>query len=91
MTRDEAIQRLTWCSAYNSLSGSMNFVDNLVALGLLKLDTVEDEIRQAAARKIAGSHIVLRCGSSNVSGYLDPNSAAELIKVLTETGFKITR
>jgi hypothetical protein len=87
MTRDEAariLQNRHW-------NNPMAFVDSLEALGLLKLDTTT-RCEQLAAQRLENMFIIVtdRDGARR-DVRIHREGAYEIIDILTNSGFKITK
>lgn len=91
MTRDEAIRVAQHTSHAQGAAAAL--VDNLVALGVLKLNTTEDKDRVAAIERLDGCFIVAKSDSlyHEKAFVLGVEGAAEILDILTKSGFKITR
>lgn len=98
MTRDEARAKLNadrdglWGAGYAD-----RFLTALEELGLLKLDTRAEELTRCAAIEHLVGMFVMTDSAVNDSRQnsmprrLNPESAAEIIDILTKSGFHITR
>lgn len=93
MTREEAIAKVNRLYPAEGLSGA--FVDNLVALGLLHIETTEDKVRIAAAERLDTMHVEVHPAKGSVgSSYwakLTRAGAFEIIDILTKSGFRIAK
>lgn len=100
MTRDEAIKIAA--GPYEAASGSWGrtdcLIDALVALGLLKLDTIDDPTFKAAGERLTGVYVEgnstsqspTKIGGAGIFS-LTPQGAYEALDVLRKSGFKVTR
>ncbi len=90
MTKEEAFERLhaTWpmSATYNR-----NFVDVLVALGLLKLDEPKTANDEARDRLNGAVTVVERLGKDPIPACLSREGAAAIIDMLINSGFVISK
>jgi hypothetical protein len=90
VTRKEAIKILLVASE-GSWFHAERHVDAFVALGILRLDTIDDETFKAAAERLIGSRIPVSTASYiNGCVKLESEGAYEILDVLRKSGFKIT-
>lgn len=97
MTRDEAVSAVMkgqpnkWLGAPDAVEAS-RLVDALAALGLLKLETQDEAVRVAAIDRLVGVLVHAEVGLNPIEPVcLGQSGAAEIIDVLTMSGFKIMR
>lgn len=95
MTRDEAIAKV-----HDAMSQpgphTHGFVDALVSLGLIKLETREEASAEAAVRRL--TNVIVMTDSAVKDSRVDHmprklthGGATEIIDVLVKSGFRITR
>ena len=88
MTRDEAVA-IYW----KNFEGTTNhgwFIDTLVDLGVLHVETTEDTVRIAAAERLIGMHVDvhnMEIGPQKIGR----DGAFEILDILIKSGFRITR
>ena len=85
MTRDEAVA-IYW----KNFEGTTNhgwFIDTLVDLGVLHVETTENKVRIAAADQLTGVGVTTSLGAAA----LGRDGAFEILDILIKSGFRITR
>lgn len=93
MTRDQAIYEARQTLSTWTTQGASDIVDLLAALGLLKLETADDDAnRDAAASCLSGTYVHgIKIDGGFTLVQISPPGAVEIIDVLLKSGFKITR
>jgi hypothetical protein len=93
MTRDEA-NAVVVKHGYGVYPGGQgaNLIDVLVDLGLLRLETTSGKDRDAAVDRLHGMYVsAVAHGVESTTAKLTLDGAAEIVDVLTKSGFRITK
>ena len=95
MTREEALEKIAMPRWYGEAGRRGWLLDALEQLGLLKFDTTEEKDRTAAIDRLAHLHVMVTAVTGDegieVAAKLTYDGAAEILDILTKSGFKISR
>jgi hypothetical protein len=100
VTRDDAYKTVNaqWRKTFHLVEpdSSKNyanwFVDCLEALGVLTIDTIDDQTFGAAAERLTGARVNIYQPASDLSvARLNLEGALEVMDVLRKSGFRITK